>query len=394
MRVKPGWKTSRKPTVAHYDTIVIGGGVVGASAVYHLAQAGANTLLVDSHDVGRATDAGAGIIAPETSGTGIDPVWFPFAIQAGVYYPGLIEQLNHEDAGDTGYQICGELVVAADEDELEAYEAKKRVVFERQQARGLPSAADLHEISPEEAHDLFPALKPVLKALYFRNGARVDGRLLAGALLKAANRHGLNVRNERVERLIIQNGRVSGVRVNGADIQAGKVIIAGGAWSAAFGEQLGCTIPVEPQRGQIIHLRLEGADTGRWPIVEAFHGHYVVCWPDGRVVAGATREIGSGFEPITTVIGVQEVLGEAMRVAPGLSSAALGEIRVGLRPRTEDNLPVLGGVPGVEGVYLCTGHGANGLQLGPFSGKLAAEWAQDRPSDVDISAFHISRWTI
>ncbi|MFN8371494.1 MAG: FAD-dependent oxidoreductase [Anaerolineae bacterium] len=61
-----------------YDTIIIGGGVVGTSAAYHLTRAGAKVLLLDSRDLGRATDAGAGITAPETSGTGIDPCGFPF----------------------------------------------------------------------------------------------------------------------------------------------------------------------------------------------------------------------------------------------------------------------------------------------------------------------------
>lgn len=377
----------------NYDAIVIGGGVVGASAAYHLAKLGLKALLIDRHDEGRATDAGAGIIAPETSGTGIPGNWFPFSLATGAYYPQMIEALENEQAGDTGYRMCGELVVAADEDELDAYELKKSAIMQRQQTHGLPTPDECYEVSPGEAKAMFPALKTVLKALYFRRGARVDGRMLAAALLKSGHQYGLTVLPERVDKLVLQSGRVTGAVANGQTYSADKVIIAGGAWSAAFGQQLGCSIPVEPQRGQIIHLRLTGTDTGNWPIVEAFHGHYLVCWPDGRVVAGASRETGSGFAPVTTAAGVHEVLGEAMRVAPGLSPAAIGEIRVGLRPRTADNLPVLGGVPGVEGIYLATGHGANGLQLGPFSGKLAAEWAAGHASTTDISLFSITRFT-
>ena len=331
----------------HYDAIVIGGGVVGTAAAYRLRQLGVNTLLIDSHDAGRATDAGAGILAPETGGTTIAPDWYTFAMTACAYYPALLDDLKRDGGGDTGYQVCGELIVAVDEDELDAYEQKKRVIFERQRSRNHPSPDDLREISPDEACALFPPLKPPLKALYFRGGARVDGRLLAAAMLNAAQNRGLNLLAERVEQLVIENGRVTGVRVNGDVIRAEKVIIAGGAWSAAFGEQLGCTIPVEPQRGQIIHLRLVGADTADWPVVDAFHGHYLVCWPDGRVVAGATREVGSGFVPKMSAAGVHEVLGEALRVAPGLSTAEISEIRIGLRPRTVDNLPVLGTVPSV-----------------------------------------------
>jgi D-amino-acid dehydrogenase len=378
----------------HYDAIIVGGGVVGAGAAHWLTRFSAKTLLIDSRDAGRATDAGAGIIAPETGGTGIAPDWYEFAMTACDYYPTLIEQLERDGAGDTGYQVCGELIVAADEDELDAYEEKKRVIFERQRARNHPQPDDLREISADEACALFPALKPPLRALYFRDAARVDGRLLSKAMLTAAQNRGLQTLNERVEQLIIDGNRVIGVQVNGDVIHAEKVIIAGGAWSAYFGDQLGCTIPVEPQRGQIIHLRLANADTGNWPIVDAFHGHYLVCWPDGRVVAGATREVGSGFVPKTSAAGVHEVLGEALRVAPGLAEAEIGEIRVGLRPRTVDNLPVMGGVPGIEGIFLATGHGATGLQLGPYSGRLAAEWAlNSEPSWNLVSpAFRINRW--
>jgi glycine/D-amino acid oxidase-like deaminating enzyme len=231
--------------------------------------------------------------------------------------------------------------------------------------------------------------------LYFRGAARVDGRLLSKAMLTAAQNRGLETLTERVEGLVIEDKRVTGVQVNGDVIRAEKVIIAGGAWSAHFGEQLGYAIPVEPQRGQIIHLRLANADTGSWPIVDAFHGHYLVCWPDGRVVAGATREVGSGFIPKTSAAGVHEVLGEALRVAPGLTEAEIGEIRVGLRPRTADNLPVLGGVPGIEGVFLATGHGATGLQLGPYSGSLAADWALTgyNIAATYFTAFRVNRWT-
>lgn len=381
---------SQQPT---YDALVIGGGIVGASAAYNLARAGAKTLLIDSRDPGRATDAGAGIITPETSGTGLPVAWFPLAIAAGAYYPVMIDQLREDDAGDTGYQVCGELIVAADEDELDAWETKRRIVFQRQQERGLPSADDLHEIAPDDARAMFPALKTVLKAIYFRGGARVDGRLLDIALLNAARKRGLTVLNQRVDRLLVENGAVVGVMSGGSRIEAGKVIIAGGAWSSSFGETLGCTIRVEPQRGQIIHLKLDGVNTGDWPVIEAFHGHYLVAWPDGRVVAGATREVQSSFETGVTAIGIHEVLGEALRVAPGLGAASIADIRVGLRPRTVDNLPVLGDVPGVANVYLATGHGANGLQLGSVSGKLAADWALGLDCDIDTTAFHVSRWS-
>jgi D-amino-acid dehydrogenase len=195
-----------------------------------------------------------------------------------------------------------------------------------------------------------------------------------------------------VDELIIENGKVTGVRLGGDTLSSDVTAIAGGAWSPAFGDQLGIEIPLAPQRGQIIHLSLPGTETSAWPIVSAFHSHYMVPWPDQRVVVGATRETGSGFQSQATASGVHEVLGEALRVAPGLAAGEIQDIRVGLRPLTADTMPVLGSVPNMSGIFLATGHGPTGLTLGPYSGKVVAEMMLGQQAASDVSAFHVSRF--
>jgi glycine/D-amino acid oxidase-like deaminating enzyme len=376
---------------AGFDAAIVGGGILGTATAYHLAAAGARTLLVDRADLGRATDAGAGILSPETNSRDPEP-WFDLAVEAAAYYPALIERLRDEQANDTGYARCGQLVVAVSEDEVEPFARARRLVFERQRRRGRPSPADLHEIDPAEARELFPPLAPVRGAIYSRVAARVDGRLLNRALRAAAEARGLLVRTGSVERLVMAGDAVTGLVIDGDIVGAAAVGIAGGAWSEAFAAPLGVTIPVAPQRGQIVHLGLLGADTRRWPMISAFHHHYMVPWPDSRVVAGATRETGSGFVPHTTTTGVREVLGEALRVAPGLAGAEIREIRVGLRPLSADGLPVLGPVPGVRGVFLVAGHGPSGLTLGAYSGKLVADQMLDKPPALDLTAFSVARF--
>ena len=375
-----------------YDAIVIGGGIVGMSAAYHLVHAGAKTLLVDRKDQGRATDAGAGILSPATNTRDPDP-WQRLAAHAVGYYPGLIENLEAEQEGETGFAICGMMIVAVSDDELEPFDVARRHIFSRRSRQGRPSEEDLYEISSDEARRRFPALADVRGAIYYREAARVDGRLLTAALRRAAEAGGLTVRETGVDALRMDNDTVTGVVTDAGAVSAAGVVIAGGAWSHAFGLQLGVQIPVEPQRGQIIHLGLpDTADTSTWPIISAIRGHYMVPWPDNRVVVGATRETGSGFDARTTAAGVREVLGEALRVAPGLAGAEIREIRVGLRPYTQDLLPVLGPVPGRKNVYLATGHGPTGLQLGPYSGKLVADLILNRDLSVELDAYRINRF--
>lgn len=85
--------------------VVIGGGIVGASAAYHLARDGHRTVLIDRRDHGRATTAGAGIIAPGTSRRDIPP-FYEMAVPAVTYYPELIRALDDVDAGDTPRTPC------------------------------------------------------------------------------------------------------------------------------------------------------------------------------------------------------------------------------------------------------------------------------------------------
>jgi D-amino-acid dehydrogenase len=370
-----------------YDAAVIGGGVVGASTAWHLVRAGVQTLLVDRQDVGRATDAGAGILSTATRIDDPDPIE-RFEARAAAYYPVLIEHLREDRAGDTGHGVCGSLTVAVDDDEIAHFHEVRTGLRRWRAAKDHGFTA----IGLREAKALFPPLAEAKGAIHCGRGARVDGRSLAAALLRAAAQRGLEVRHAAVDEVIVERDAVAGIRVAGERIACGHAVVAAGAWSKELGRSLGIDIPVEPQRGQIIHLGLPGVDTSAWPIVLAFRGHYMVPWPDGRVVVGATRETGSGFSPQTTAAGVAEVLAEALRVAPGLAGADIREIRVGLRPASRDGLSILGPVPAIAKLLLAIGHGAVGLQLGPYSGKVVAGMIVHGAAETEIGRFSLARF--
>ncbi len=379
-----------------FDLIVIGGGIVGATAAYRAGQLGARTLLCDRRDAGRATDAGAGILAPE-SGTRYGRLWYDFALDAVDYYSVLIEDLTADGVPaaelSQAYSCCSMLTVALDESEAADLAEMEQEIYARQEERRPPPAERIQRISSAEARDAYyPLLADSSAVLLQPVTRRVDGRLMNAALEHGLRSRGVHTVEADVAALLLEDGQLIGVRtVPGDEFTAGAVLIAGGAWSEAFGSQLDVQIPVVPQRGQIIHLRLPEQDSGAWSIVRGFSGHYQVPWPGGRVAVGATRETGSGFAPHATVAGIQEVLHEALRLAPGLHNAAIHEIRVGLRPYTTDHLPLLGSIPGAKGVYLATGHGPTGLTLGPFSAKLVVEKALDQPVAWDLTPFSTTR---
>jgi D-amino-acid dehydrogenase len=208
-------------------------------------------------------------------------------------------------------------------------------------------------------------------------------------LARGAKKHGVDVRIGSVDE--VRAG--AGVVVDGSFVDADAVVIAGGAWTRRFEEQLGVRLPVGPLRGQIAHLMVPEHDTARWPIVQQVYGHYMVPWDDNRVAVGATVE-DAGFDADVTAGGVHEIMREALRVMPGLAGATVREVRVGLRPASVDDMPLLGPLPGVPDVFVATGHGANGLLLGPVSGAIVADLALGRSLtlDLDLTPFSPARF--
>lgn len=371
------------------EVIVIGGGVVGQSAAYQLARDGVAVTLIDRADAGQATAAGAGIISPGTGALGNGPL-LPLASAAVAFYPELLAHLAEDGETDTGFAICGGLFVATNEEEAAQLPVRFRAIGERR-AAGLRNIGEVTLLDGRAARRLFPPLADIPGAIHLSEVGRVNGRLLRDALRRAAVRRGATLIEGSAE-VVHSGGRATGVRVAGREIAAAAVIIAGGAWTNLLGAALGVTLPIYPQRGQIMHLDLPGVVTTKWPVILGFHSHYILAFPESRVVAGATREYDSGYDPRMTAGGVHEALGEALRVAPGLAGATLHEVRIGLRPASPDGLPVLGALPGLDNVFVATGHGASGLQLGPQSGAMIAGLAQGQAAPIDLAPFAATRF--
>jgi len=360
--------------------VIVGAGVVGASAAFHLARSGAHVTIIDAQHDGRATAAGAGILCPWLSGAD-DAEFYRLYSAGAAYYRNLISNLADAGETDLGYRRCGALLVSADSAELDWTE--RRALRRQTPAPAMGAATRL---SPPEARALFPPLRGDLGAIFIKGGARVDGRRLAAALLRAARYHGATVVQEHAT-VLANNRRVDGVEAGGVRYSADAVIVCAGAWASHLLRPLPADRPVQPQRGQIVHMRLEGAETAGWPIILPPSDHYLVPFEDGRVVAGATREIGSGFDYRVTAGGQAEVLSEALKIAPGLGPATLLETRVGFRPIGPGVRPVLGWVPEVDGLAIGNGLGAAGLTIGPLAGRLLADLVTRQRGMMDLAPF-------
>lgn len=354
--------------------VVVGGGVVGASAAYHLARDGADVVLVDRADRGQASAAGAGIVGPWLARTG-DEEARRFGIAGARYYAEVIPRLEERGEVDLGYARVGGLYLSPDLDDLAAL-ARERAVTE-------PAMGTVSVLDDAAARALFPPLAPDSPGVHIEGTARVDGRKLRDALRRSAVAHGAEERSGTAE-LSTAAGRTR-VTVNGRALESDRIVIAAGAWSRELCKPLGVDLPVAPQRGQIAHFAVPDAVTDDWPVVQPLSSHYMLSFPGGRVVAGATREPEAGFDYRITASGVAEVLEQALRVAPGLADATLVETRIGFRPSTPDNRPLLG--PVADDVLVATGMGPTGLTMGPYAGALVASSLLGQLLDFDVAPY-------
>lgn len=336
---------------------VLGSGIAGAATAYALSRRGARVSVIDEPRVGQATAAGAGIIAPWTSS--VEGPFYDLYAAGAAYYPQVVDELA-ERGTEIGYRRSGALVVADDQATLD--EVWTRAAERRAAA---PEMGELQRLTAAEAGVLFPPLRGDLAGIYLSGGARVDGRLLRAGLLQAAADLGAYVRHG-LARLALDGAGVS-VRLDDDVEQYDAAVVAAGAWSNAVLTELGVHLPLAPQRGQIVHLSLPGTATTHWPSVLPVASHYLVAFDGSRVVAGATREDGSGFDPRVTAAGQREVIDNALSIAPGLADATYLETRVGLRPVSADGVPYLGQLGDLP-VWVNAGFGAAGLTMGPYVG--------------------------
>jgi glycine oxidase len=346
-----------------FDAVIVGGGVIGLSCAWRLAQSGARVAVLERGErppVG-ATRVAAGMLAPVGELTFGEPELLELTLIAAELYPAFVAELERASGMDTGYSITGALHVALDRDEAEHL----RRVHDLQNRLGL----DAEWLTPRRCRELEPGLNPSLSGGVIAPGeGSVDPRALTAALLAALEREGVEVRTgTEAGAALLEGERIVGVRtLAGEELRAPATVLACGAWSGAA-EWLPepARPPVRPVKGQILELR--PADGGEAPTgrIVASERVYLVPRPDGRLIAGATVE-EQGFDTAVTAGGVHELLREAYRLLPEVAEMELVEAMAGLRPATPDNLPVVG--PGaLEGLVVAGGHFRNGILLAPLA---------------------------
>lgn len=361
--------------------MVIGAGVIGSAVAHELARRGASVLVVDARGVGLgATQASAGMLVPYAEGLRHGPL-LKLAARSFDLYDQFVERVSADSGTSVGYARAGSIQVAAAEESAELLSAMASSLA----ASGVPCTL----LDGPEAREAEPQLAPdIIAGLLVPDHGFVVAGELTGALSAAAVKRGAEIRvPAKVHRLAPRGGAID-VELDGDRIEARTVVLAAGSWSGVIGIEGVPRLPVRPVRGQLVQLAWSGPRLAR---VTLGSRCYLVPWSDGSLLVGATVE-EAGFDERATVAGVRDLLDAASDLVPRAWQSAFTGVRVGLRPATPDDLPVVGRSSRLPGLVYATGHYRTGVLLAPLTAQLVADLVLESRADPLLEAIAPQRF--
>lgn len=363
------------------DIIVVGAGVVGCSVAYELARRGASVEIVDERPVGMgATQASAGVLAPYIEGREGTPL-LDLTVRSLDLFDEFVARVMSDGGVAVPYRRTGTLDVATDEAELRALAERAEFLA----ARGVPALlADGRTVRAEEPH----LGEGAVGGLLIEPHGFVAAGELTRALVAGARRYGAQlIEPSRVRRIAHQDGDVV-VETDRGSLTGNAVVLAAGSWCADIVVGGDARVPVRPVRGQLLYLGWTGTALRR---VTWSRRCYLVPWEDGTVLVGATVE-DAGFDERATVAGVRDLLDAACETVPHAWTAAFRGARVGLRPATPDELPVIGASSAFPNLMYATGHYRNGVLLAPLTAQLVADALLEQRVDPILASVSPGRF--
>ena len=375
------------------QVLVIGGGIVGCSAAYHLAKSGCrDVLLVEKGELtSGSTWHAAGLVGQLRSSRNVTRM-LKHSVE-------LYESLEAETGQATGWKQVGGLRLACSEERMQ--ELRKGATTAR--SFGL----EMELLSPKEALDLFPIMSPkdIVGGAFLPTDGYADPTSVTRALAKGARDGGVTIeRGIRVKDFLVKDRRVVGVQTDQGDIEVETVLLAAGMWSRQLGALAGVNVPLIP----VMHQYLV---TDKIPDIPA--DLPTMRDPDKLVYykeeAGALAMGGYEHDPIPwSVEGIPGDFGQqllepdfehfeqisrlAIERTPLLETAGVRELINGPESFTPDGNFIMGRAPELDNFFVGAGFNAHGIAAGGGAGRMLAEWILEGRPSLDLWSVDIRRF--
>jgi len=385
---------SDKGIPEHARVVVIGGGIIGCSVAYHLADMGCRDVVLLERDqlTSGTTWSAAGLMT--TYGSTSETV-----LEVRRHSLEFYKRLEEETGLSTGFIPCGFVVVVSDEDRLEEY--RRVTAFNRLHGH------DIEELSPAEVRELFPLanVENIETGFYAPNDGRINPVDVTMAIAKGARQKGARIiQNMPVRGVLTRNGTVTGVRTDEGEIRCEFVVNCAGMWARQLGELNGVVIPNQAaEHYYLITDEIEGMSPDL-PILEDPSVHAYFREETGGLMIGM-------FEPDCApwkVEGIPEdfsfgelppdwdrlmpFLEKAMERIPISVEAGIRHFFCGPESFTPDLGPVMGEAPELRNYFVAAGLNSVGIITAGGYGQVMAHWILNGRPDVDVTGINIDRF--
>ncbi|AFQ51088.1 NAD(P)/FAD-dependent oxidoreductase [Burkholderia cepacia] len=376
-----------------YDVVVIGAGVIGSSVAFHLSKLGArNVLVLDRGTIGAGTTSqSSGILRTHYS----VKENVELARKSWHVFNNFAEYLGDDEAS-CGLVKCGYMIVGAEGDKLEPLRAS----LNQQKEQGIP----LELLSQQQAAELLPIARFDDAALigYEPEAGFADAYLVATSFARSARRAGVTVKeNVNVNKVLIENGKVVGVSTDIGDFATSMVISTQNIWTPELAGWTGKTLPIMPERHAVLALECDAAKyTFSMPVFKDLaspgmlyyrsYGGNQMLVSEGVVGEKLnTAEVEQGDIPMDYIVDVGAQVAERF---PAYETAGIASSWTGVYDVTPDWNPVLGKLPGIEGLVVGYGFSGHGFKLSPTVGLVLAQEALGLPTEVSLAPYSIERF--
>lgn len=368
------------------DILIIGGGVMGTSMAYHLAEGGGKrVMLLERQALCSGTTGHSGAIVRQHYS-------HDFTIRMAKESLHVFQHFQERIGGESEFVTTGMLVTTH-----AAGEALLRANVSLQQAQGVRTRL----IRPEEISDVAPgfAATDATLACYEEDAGVADPMSTTHSFARRARELGAVVHEGvTVTRILTHGAQVTGVESTRGTVSAPTVVLAANVWSAGLARQLGIDLPLTPTRHPMVALRRPDDAGGR-------HGFHAVCLdtiqniylrPDlgGVTLAGSAENVLTSSNPDDYAQGLHEAEIARFRAQAAVRFPALARARArggwaGIYDDTPDYHPILGALPAFEGLYCAVGFSGHGFKLSPLIGSWMAQYilTGEKPADMEPFAF-------
>ena len=369
------------PTTA--DVVIIGGGVMGASAAYHLANRGVKNIVLLEKEQFFGTGA---------TGRCAGGVRYQFSTEVNIKLSlaslPMLERFAQEIGQDINYRQCGYLLIATHDTDAANFKTNVNLQHRLGVQTQLLTGDDVRARLPEMKFD------DALAGTFHHKDGLVDPNSVVAGYVSAAQKLGVRaITDAEVKGFRIARKKIEAVETTQGVVETRTILNVAGPWSGLIGKMAGVDIPVIPVRRQMFTTNPLKEVAEDFPFVIDFgQSLYFHREGQGLLIGMSNQNEKPGFDQSVDEEFEFVNLEAAIARMRLLAHASRASHWAGLYEVTPDAHPIFGGCD-VEGFLICTGFSGHGFMHGPVAGKLMSEYILDgKFSTVDVSMLDLARF--